>query len=264
MGKSIKSEGAATTLVAEFNGYGHPPMVEGFWRPPLLAGFDDVWDLPMASLPKRLKQLVDADPVLCAHWDWLHQHERRLLVEQQDARRDPGQQRAQEGEDFAREARRQELETERDQHSRLAVVSSIDMEAKRHALARIDAELAAIDREQAAAEQQSDPDGKITIANSKVEPLALAEPDRVPQPAPMPGSQSSVETGARGGAARAAKYKPFKDWVQTEAASVPGHPRSIARALADRLPAKLLDISTDPARMIYRELVRMEKIGTRG
>ena len=259
MDKSIKGEGAYRPLVAEFNGY---------------------WDTPLESLPERLQRLIRADRGLLPDWDRHHQSVRRLLVKQQEDQSTPSHLRTQEHEDFDREAQRQALVAERDLHSRLAPQSSIDVEAKRQALARINAELAALDREQATAEQQSDTAGQLTMKGATVEPLPVSKPDRVPKLAtdregidgerdvpklaPMAISQSSVETGARGGAARAAKYKPFKDWVQSEAASVPGHPRSIARALADRLPAKFLDISADPARMIYSELVRMKKLGTRG
>jgi len=176
MDKLINGEGAYKSLTAEFDGYR--------WHPPLAVDIDGFWHFPRALLPERLKQLVGADRDLRAHWDWLHPHERQRLVIQLDARRDPASPDAQdEGADFEREVRRWELEVERDQHGRLDPVSSIDIEVKRLALARIaadlaqlDAEVAALDSEQADAEQQCKPAGNFTtMTGTKVEPQSATD-----------------------------------------------------------------------------------------
>lgn len=106
MDKLINGEGAYKSLAAEFDGYR--------WHPPLAVDIDGFWHFPRALLPERLKQLVEADRDLRAHWDWLHPHERQRLVIQLDARRDPASPGAQdesdEDADFEREVRRWELE----------------------------------------------------------------------------------------------------------------------------------------------------------
>ena len=168
MSKIITGEGAYRPLVAEFNGF---------------------WDTPLASLPERLQELVRADRGLLPDWDRLHQSVRRLLVEQQEDQRAPSHLRTQEHEDFDREAQRQALVAERlavddrrRRYERAKAETTADLDTQDKNLARLDAKqaeisnkLAAIDREQAAAELQSDPAGQRTMTGTKVMPQSVTD-----------------------------------------------------------------------------------------
>ena len=57
--------------------------------------------------------------------------------------------------------------------------------------------------------------------------------------------------GRAGGLERHKGTRDLKEWALGEASRMQGNDRSIARSLSNRIPEKYLDVSEDPARLIY-------------
>ena len=57
--------------------------------------------------------------------------------------------------------------------------------------------------------------------------------------------------GRAGGLERHKGTRDLKNWALSEASRMQGNDRSIARSLSNRIPEKYLDVSEDPARLIY-------------
>lgn len=72
-------------------------------------------------------------------------------------------------------------------------------------------------------------------------------------------TKSKRKAGAVGGKKRAEKYRPLRDWAETNAEGMSGNASEKARKLMRKLPEALRNVSDDPERIIGEHLRAIRK-----